>query len=154
MAVEMTTDAAAVGDTAEAKLRVLATFTFNAMPEAAAAGGEAVVTISCVVQLTYGCPNIAEHSDAALQDFAQRNGIYNAYPYWREFVQNSIARLGLPTLVLPSVHLDMGKRDAAPPREAKAAKMTKRPVKKLTKAKASRKKVAKKKVAKKKVAKR
>jgi len=37
--------------------------------------------------------------------FARTNGIYNAWPYWREFVQNMIARMNLPPLVIPVFRL-------------------------------------------------
>jgi len=33
--------------------------------------------------------------------FAKVNGIYNAWPYWREYVQSTASRMGLPPLVLP-----------------------------------------------------
>src|SRR6266566_2163153 len=33
--------------------------------------------------------------------FGERNGIYNVWPYWREFVQSTTARMGLPPLTLP-----------------------------------------------------
>ncbi|MBW3600398.1 MAG: hypothetical protein KY475_24430 [Planctomycetes bacterium] len=33
--------------------------------------------------------------------FAERNGIYNVWPYWREFVQSITARMGLPPLTVP-----------------------------------------------------
>jgi hypothetical protein len=33
--------------------------------------------------------------------FAKLNGIYNAWPYWREYVQSTASRMGLPALVLP-----------------------------------------------------
>jgi preprotein translocase subunit SecB len=29
------------------------------------------------------------------------NGIYNIWPYWREYVQTTTSRLGLPPLTLP-----------------------------------------------------
>ncbi len=38
-----------------------------------------------------------EHFDA----FAERNGIFNVWPYWREFVQSITIRMGLPSLTVP-----------------------------------------------------
>jgi hypothetical protein len=35
--------------------------------------------------------------------FAKLNGIYNAWPYWREYVQSTASRMGLPPLVLPVI---------------------------------------------------
>lgn len=33
--------------------------------------------------------------------FAERNGVFNVWPYWREFVQSITARMGLPPLTIP-----------------------------------------------------
>ena len=38
--------------------------------------------------------------DNNVEAFAKMNGVYNAWPYWREFVQSSVARMGLPPLVV------------------------------------------------------
>jgi preprotein translocase subunit SecB len=29
------------------------------------------------------------------------NGVFHVWPYWREMVQNTLARMGLPPLILP-----------------------------------------------------
>lgn len=36
-----------------------------------------------------------------LQSFARVNGIYNAWPYFRELAQTTTARMGIPPIVLP-----------------------------------------------------
>ena len=38
-----------------------------------------------------------------IEAFAQLNGIYNAWPYFREYLQCSTARMGLPTVTLPLI---------------------------------------------------
>lgn len=35
--------------------------------------------------------------------FGKLNGVYNAWPYWREYVQSTSNRIGLPPIVLPLV---------------------------------------------------
>ena len=35
------------------------------------------------------------------QMFASRNGIFNAWPFFREFVQSTVARMGMPPLMIP-----------------------------------------------------
>jgi len=35
--------------------------------------------------------------------FGKMTGIYNAWPYWREYVQTTVSRFGLPPLTLPLV---------------------------------------------------
>jgi preprotein translocase subunit SecB len=54
-----------------------------------------------------------EHFDA----FAERNGIYNVWPYWREFVQSMTVRMGLPPLTVPVFRVGTSKlkQDAALP---------------------------------------
>ncbi len=37
----------------------------------------------------------------AVQAFARFNGMFNAYPYWRELLQSSMGRLGLPGVTAP-----------------------------------------------------
>jgi hypothetical protein len=47
---------------------------------------------------------IAEDSDTdsdALDEFARVNAPFNAWPFWREFVQSAFARLNLPASPLP-----------------------------------------------------
>jgi hypothetical protein len=42
-----------------------------------------------------------------LTAFALRTGIYNVWPYWREFVQSMTTRMGLPALTIPLVRTDV-----------------------------------------------
>jgi hypothetical protein len=39
--------------------------------------------------------------DEHIQAFAKRNGLFNVWPYWREFVQSTMARFGLSQISLP-----------------------------------------------------
>ena len=40
-------------------------------------------------------------TDDAVSAFARINSIYNAWPFWREFVDSAVGRMGLPRLTLP-----------------------------------------------------
>ena len=51
--------------------------------------------------LAYKVENFKGLTQSGFEQFADLNGIYNAWPYWREFVQNTIARMGLPSLSIP-----------------------------------------------------
>lgn len=44
-----------------------------------------------------------EVSDEVATAFGKMTGVYNAWPYWREYVQSTIGRLGLPPLTLPLI---------------------------------------------------
>ncbi len=43
--------------------------------------------------------------EEAIDRFARINGVYNAWPYWREFVQNCTMRTELPPLTLPVLNI-------------------------------------------------
>ena len=40
--------------------------------------------------------------------FATTNGIYNAWPYWREFLQNTTTRMGFPPVIAPPFRFGTG----------------------------------------------
>lgn len=58
-------------------------------------------TIKSVFVVQYRLPEKVEVSQAECQSFADSNGVLNCWPYWREFIQSSVARMGLPPLTVP-----------------------------------------------------
>jgi hypothetical protein len=40
-----------------------------------------------------------------IQAFGYANGLYNAWPYWREYIQNTAVRMGLPNMTIPVFRL-------------------------------------------------
>jgi len=52
-------------------------------------------------ELRYFVPNDVELSEGLLEEFATTNGIFNAWSYWREYVQSTLSRMELPPLSLP-----------------------------------------------------
>jgi hypothetical protein len=64
--------------------------------------GEPCCEVHARIALTYDSPKAADFSAEHLSAFAQGNGIYNAWPYWREFLQSSTVRMGLPPFIVPS----------------------------------------------------
>jgi preprotein translocase subunit SecB len=68
------------------------------------AGGkekERAVEIRLTLRLRYVAKSKIAFNNEYIDSFGHFNGIYNAWPYWREFVQSSTARMNLPPLVLP-----------------------------------------------------
>ncbi len=63
------------------------------------------VSIRLAFELAYILPVDPRPSDAALTKFAEVNGIFNAWPYWREALQNTLHRMELPGIVLPVFRL-------------------------------------------------
>lgn len=78
---------------------VIAAFRFDAGPEDA--GGQPPVHVLAEFALRYSMSEPGEATARALEEFAQSNGVYNAWPYWREYLQSTTARMGLPAFVLP-----------------------------------------------------
>jgi len=108
---------------------VIAKFHFEAFVESKTK--MPVVLIESSFLLAYKIENFEGLTQQGFEQFANLNGIYNAWPYWREFVQNSIVRMGLPSLSIPVFRI------VEPPKEKTIKqKVTK---KKVTKKKTSRK---------------
>jgi len=78
---------------------VLARFHFEASIEKKSQ--EPVLTIDALYALTYQVDSFEGLTQEGFEQFANLNGVYNAWPYWREFVQNTIGRMGLPPLTIP-----------------------------------------------------
>lgn len=68
-------------------------------PESAAA------EMFAAYELTYELPEDSDVPDDALDAFAETNGVFNAWPYFREFAQSSAARMGLPPVLVPLFRL-------------------------------------------------
>lgn len=62
---------------------------------------EPLVSIETSFEIRYRLPEGFHVDPQTLTTFAETNGVYNAWPYWREFVQSMFARMGLPPVVLP-----------------------------------------------------
>lgn len=86
----------------EAKsILVLARFQLRGWVGKDVPGADPPLSIGGTFGLRYSASSLDHLGDDQLRAFAQINGVFNAWPYWREFVQNSAARMGLPRLILP-----------------------------------------------------
>ena len=63
------------------------------------------IVIEAEFLLIYEIKNLEGIKKDNIEAFGRINGIYNAWPYWREFVQDTIARMGLPRLTVPVFRL-------------------------------------------------
>ncbi len=63
------------------------------------------LSITATFRLDYRVPDAGEFTDEQLSAFGQVNGVYNAWPFWREYVYSTMARLGLPPITMPVLHL-------------------------------------------------
>ena len=60
-----------------------------------------ILDIRATAEVVYTHDPAATISDADARSFASLNVPFNAWPYWREFAQSSLLRLGLPAFPLP-----------------------------------------------------
>ena len=59
------------------------------------------VTMRAKYELEYSVPGDFKATKAELRAFAEVNGAFNAWPYFREFVQSTSLRMDLPPIILP-----------------------------------------------------
>ena len=45
-----------------------------------------------------------------LEEFGNANALYHIWPYWRELIQNTCSRFGLPHMALPMFHVPVSNR--------------------------------------------
>ncbi len=62
---------------------------------------EPVVQIGAVYVLGYAISEDSEFQQEQYDAFAEINGLFNLWPFWRELVHNLTMRMGLPPLTLP-----------------------------------------------------
>lgn len=62
---------------------------------------ESIFRVNVSFELVYKVPADLAPSEAELRAFGDTNAVFNAWPYWREFVQSMTARANLPPLTLP-----------------------------------------------------
>jgi hypothetical protein len=65
--------------------------------------GPSEVQVDATLELVYSYPadTAPLPSSEELQAFANTNALMNCWPYWRELVQNMVARMNLPPFVVP-----------------------------------------------------
>jgi len=51
--------------------------------------------------LRYSLREKTELNEGLLEQFANMNGVFNVWSYWREFVQSTLLRMELPPVILP-----------------------------------------------------
>ncbi|MFH2002320.1 MAG: hypothetical protein ABIK28_21795 [Planctomycetota bacterium] len=69
--------------------------------KATAAEEDPGLSIKATFLLVYKCSDLSGLEPIHYESFAVFNGVYNAWPYWREFVQSTTSRMGLPLMTLP-----------------------------------------------------
>lgn len=78
-----------------------------------------VVEISATFVAEYLVKLGACISDEAKAAFSKQNVGYHVWPYWREYVQSSCGRLGLPIVTVPMYRVSKANQKKAQPRPRK-----------------------------------
>ncbi len=67
------------------------------------AKGSTEVQVDATFELVYSYPQDIQPvpTPEELQAFADTNALMNCWPYWRELVQNMVARMNLPPIMVP-----------------------------------------------------
>lgn len=64
------------------------------------------VTLKATFELKYNLPeDLGDATSEELAAFAETNAVFNAWPYWREFIQSTLVRMNLPPILLPVFRL-------------------------------------------------
>lgn len=63
------------------------------------------VKIEASFLLAYKVDDFEGLTQDNFREFANLNGLYNAWPYWRELLQNTLTRMALPHLTIPVFRL-------------------------------------------------
>ena len=80
---------------------LLVEVTFSLEVHNASGEKELQAEIRGTFELSYRVPDDEEFSSEEFEAFAQVNAVFNAWPYWREFVQTSLTRMDMPVLTVP-----------------------------------------------------
>ncbi len=66
---------------------------------------EPVVSLECAYEVDYALDADFEITPDHVRAFKDGNAIFNAWPYFREYLQNSLQRMGMPPLTAPFLRL-------------------------------------------------
>jgi len=66
---------------------------------------ETVVLVECAYEVDYLLREGVEITPEHVKAFKDGNAIFNAWPYFREYLQNNLQRMGLPPLIAPFLRL-------------------------------------------------
>jgi hypothetical protein len=85
------------------RVNVIIEFKFQCSSPEAEDGepGEPALTLTSTFLLVYALNADVDIEAECFTHFANLNGAYNAWPYWREFVQSATTRAGLPGVIVP-----------------------------------------------------
>jgi hypothetical protein len=87
--------------TSDSDVAVIVRFVWRADHKEEAGGSDLPTRIEARFIIGYEAPDLSTSSDDQVLAFAKLNGVFNAWPYWREYLQSTSSRLGLPGVMVP-----------------------------------------------------
>lgn len=70
------------------------------------------VEVRATYDVTYEVPDQSDLTQEHFDAFANVNGVFNAWPYFREFLQSSLGRMSLPPFTLPVLRMGATRRSS------------------------------------------
>ncbi len=107
-------------DDKASRIAVRARFTLTARYQETATGDDEVLRIEAVFLLVYRVDSTVGLKRANIDAFGELNAVFNAWPYWREYVQATTVRMGLPALTVPALKL-FGRKPSRRPKPVRGA---------------------------------
>jgi hypothetical protein len=89
-------------------VQVFATFKHEMAFDSEDSREDPPVIISGTWVLSYKVEDLGSFSDEDLGAFAQVNGMFNAYPFWREFLHSTTGRMGIQPFTAPTLRVETG----------------------------------------------
>jgi hypothetical protein len=83
---------------AETRIVISSTFILRILPKD---GGAPALELRATAELVYAKSADTAIPESDITEFAIVNAPFNAWSYWREFVQSALARLNLPIIAIP-----------------------------------------------------
>lgn len=105
-------------DESKNTIAVIAHFEFLGRDAAQPADGDPDFRVSADFLVLYTAKSLSGLGKPNFEKFGELNGTYNAWPYWREFLHNTMSRMELKPFLLPVFRITTPAR--APTRRAGA----------------------------------
>lgn len=59
------------------------------------------LSVEAAFKVVYSVESFEGLDDRRIKAFSHLNGIYNSWPYWREYLDSTLGRMSLPTVTMP-----------------------------------------------------
>jgi hypothetical protein len=100
-------------------------FTVRRSQEESTSKPQELIKISCTLEADYSLNPKFDPTTSQLKAFHHGNAVFNCWPYFREFVQNSSLRMHLPPPPVPFLRLMPPKKDGEKPKQVRDRKVLK-----------------------------